>query len=98
MRRIVMEMKSRIPTLREATLDGALSWFAEMQNHQLLFHPEDDPADIVRIADGERIFSDREATEVRFVLDALDEQLGHEALMEAAYPVLIRASGFRLDA
>ena len=93
-----MEMKSRIPTLREASFDGALSWFAEMQNQNLLFHPEDDPADIVRIADGERIVSDREATEVRFVLDALDKQLGHEALIEAAYPVFMKASGFRLDA
>jgi hypothetical protein len=93
-----MEMKSRIPTLREASFDGALSWFAEMQNQKLLFHPEDDPADIVRIADGERVFSDREATEVRFVLDALDKQLGHEALIEAAYPVFMKASGFRLDA
>lgn len=93
-----MEMKSRIPTLREASFDGALSWFAEMQNLQLLFHPEDDPADIVRIADGERVFSNREAAEVRFALDALDKQLGHEALMEAAYPVFMRASGFRLDA
>lgn len=93
-----MEMKSRIPTLREASFDGALSWFAEMQNQQLLFHPEDDPVDIVRIAGGERVFSDREATEVRFVLDALDKQLGHEALMEAAYPVFMKAAGFRLDA
>lgn len=93
-----MEMESRMPTLREATFDGALSWFAEMQNQQLLFHPEDDPADIVRIADGEPVFSDREAAEVRFVLDALDKQLGHETLMEAAYPVLMKASGFRLDA
>lgn len=93
-----MEMNSRIPTLREATLDGALSWFAEMQNQQLLFHPEDDPDDIVRIADGERVFSDREAAEIRFVLDALDKQLGHESVMEAAYPVFMRASGFRLDA
>lgn len=93
-----MEMKSRIPTLHEATFDGALSWFAEMQNQQLLFHPEDDPADIVRIADGERVFSNREVAEVRFVLNALDKQLGHEALMEAAYPVFMRASGFRLDA
>lgn len=93
-----MEMKSRIPTLREATFDGALSWFAEMQNQQLLFHPEDDPADIVRVANGERVFSDREAAEVRFVLNALDNQIGHEALMEAAYPVFMKASGFRLDA
>ncbi len=93
-----MEMKSRIPTLREATFDCALSWFAEMQNQQLLFHPEDDPADIVRIADGERVFSDREAAEVRFVLDTLDKQLGHEALMETAYPVFMRACSYRLDA
>lgn len=93
-----MEMKSRIPTLREASFDGALSWFAEMQNQQLLFHPEDDPADIIRVADGDRVFSDREATEVRFVLNVLDKQLGHEALMDAAYPVFMRACGYRLDA
>lgn len=93
-----MEMKSRIPTLHEASFDGALSWFAEMQNQQLLFHPEDDPADIVRIADNKPVFSDREAVEIRFVLDALDRQIGHEALMDAAYPVFMRASGFRLDA
>jgi len=93
-----MEMKSRIPTLHEASFDGALAWFAEMQNQQLLFHPEDEPADIVRVTDGERVFSDREASEVRFVLDALDKQLGHEALVEAAYPVFMRASGIRLDA
>lgn len=93
-----MEMESRIPMLREATFDGALSWFAEMQNHQLLFHPEDDPADIVRIANGERVFSDREAAEVRFVLDAIDRQLGHQTLMDAAYRVFMMASGFRPDA
>lgn len=93
-----MEMKSRIPTLHEATFDGAQSWFAEMQNQQLLFHPEDDPTDIVRVADGKRVFTDREAAEICFVLDALDKQLGHGALMEAAYPVFMRASGFRLDA
>lgn len=93
-----MEMKSRIPTLREATFDGALSWFAEMQNQQLLFHPEDDPVDIVRIDDGERVFSDREAVEVRFVLDALDKQLGHETVMEVAYPVFMEACGFQLGA
>jgi hypothetical protein len=93
-----METKSRIPTLQEASFDGALAWFAEMQNQQLLFHPEDDPADIVRIADSKPVFSNREAMEVRFVLEALDRQIGHEALMEAAYPVFMRASGFRLDA
>lgn len=93
-----METKSRIPTLREATFDGAMLWFAEMQNQQLLFHPEDDPSDIVRIADGERVFSDHEAVEVRFVLDVLDKQLGHETLIEAAYPVFMKACGNQLNA
>lgn len=98
MRRIAIEMKSRMPALHEATFDGALLWFAEMQNQHLLFHLVDDPADIVRIADGERVFSDREAVEIRFVLDALDKQIGHEALIEAAYLVFMKSSGFRLDA
>lgn len=93
-----MEMKSRIPNLREVSFDGALMWFAEMQNQRLLFHPEDNPADIIRISDNSPVFSPREAEEVRFLVGTLDRELGHEKLIEAAYPIFMKACGNQLDA
>ena len=93
-----MEMKSRIPALRELSFDGALMWFSELQCQQLLFHPEEDPADIIRIADNTPLFSTREVEEVRFLIGELDKGLGHEKMIEAAYPVFMIVCGAQLDA
>jgi len=68
-----------------------------MQCRGLLFHPDDDPADIVVIQSGERMFRNRETEEARFVLDALFAVLG-DGVYEAAYPVMMNACGIRLDA
>ncbi|MGB9128956.1 MAG: hypothetical protein WCB97_04845 [Thiobacillus sp.] len=92
-----MHAQSRIPKLRDTTFDSALLWFSEMQCGKLLFHPEDDPADIITIADGERTFSDSEVKELRFLLDELDENLGHDKVIEAAYPIFMTAFGEHLD-
>ncbi len=73
-------------------------WFSEMQCGTLLFHPEDDPADIICIPNGERAFSDVEVNELRFLLNELEENLGHEKLIEAAYPIFMNAFGNQLDA
>lgn len=93
-----MNTQSRIPKLHDTTFDGALLWFSEMQCSRLLFHPEDDPSDIVRISSGERLFSTDEVSELRFVLNELDEKLGHEKMIEAAYPIFMKAFGNQLDA
>ncbi len=93
-----MHTQSRIPKLHDTTFDGALLWFSEMQCSKLLFHPEDDPADIIRISNGERLFSDEEVTELRLLLNELEEDLGHEKLIEAAYPIFMHAFGNQLDA
>lgn len=93
-----MHAQSRIPKLQDTTFDGALLWFSEMQCSRLLFHPEDDPADIFEIATGERSFSDAEVQELRFLLDELDENLGHDRMIEAAYPIFMNAFGIQLDA
>lgn len=93
-----MNAQSRIPKLHDTTFDGALLWFSEMQSSKLLFHPEDDPADIIRISSGERMFSTDEVSELRFVLNELEEGLGHERVIEAAYPIFMNACGQRLDA
>lgn len=93
-----MRTQSRIPKLRDATFDGALLWFSEMQCSNLLFHPEDDPVDIIRISNGERLFSDEEVQELRFLLNELEEVIGHEKVIEAAYPIYMNAFGIQLDA
>ncbi|MDO8991258.1 MAG: hypothetical protein Q7U91_16655 [Sideroxyarcus sp.] len=93
-----MHTQSRIPKLRDTTFDGALMWFSEMQCSKLLFHPEDDPADIFLISNGERMFSTDEVIELRYVLNEIEEDLGHEKLIEAAYPIFMKAFGNQLDA
>ena len=93
-----MHTQSRIPKLHDTTFDGALLWFSEMQCGNLLFHPEDDPAEIIRISNGERLFSDGEVNELRFLLGELEEGIGHEKVIEAAYPIFMKAFGNQLDA
>ncbi len=93
-----MHAQSRIPKLQDTTFDGALMWFSEMQCSNLLFHPEDDPADIICTRNGERTFSDGEVKELRFLLNELEKDLGHEKLIEAAYPIFMNACGVQLDA
>lgn len=93
-----MQTQSRIPKLHDITFDGALLWFSEMQCSKLLFHPEDDPADISCIPNGERAFSDVEVKELRFLLNELEESIGHEKVIGAAYPIFMNAFGNQLDA
>lgn len=93
-----MKTESRIPKLSAVSFDGALMWFSEMKCRELLFHPEDDPSDIIRIADGVRVFSDNEVEELRFLVDEMEAGLGHEKMIEAAYPIFMTACGIQLDA
>ena len=93
-----MHAQSRIPKLRNTTFDSALLWFSELQCEGLLFHPEDDPADIIKISNDEPMFSEAEVQELRFLLDELDDGLGHNRMIEAAYPIFMNAFGRQLDA
>jgi len=80
---------SRIPKLKSVDFDGALCWFTEMQVNGLMFHPDDDPADIIR-PDGEgSMFSAHEEAEVRSVMDQLFDAL-HDEVYDAAYPVVMK--------
>jgi len=90
--------QSRIPKLHDTTFDGALMWFSEMQCSKLLFHPEDDPGDIICTLNGDRTFSDGEVRELRFLINELEESLGYEKMIEAAYPIFMNAYGIQLDA
>lgn len=93
-----MQTQSRIPNLNAVSFDGALLWFSEMQCQNLLFHPEDDPAEIVRISDGTKTFSKQEVMEIRFFLGELETGIGHEKVIEAAYPIFMNACGNQMDA
>jgi len=92
-----MNSQSRIPKLNSLSVDGALVWFSEMQTKGLIFHPDDDPAEIVSIGDWKRTFSDPEVSELRFVMGELFNSLG-DAVYEASYPIVMKAFGQHLDA
>lgn len=93
-----MQTNSRIPQLTEASFDGALLWFSQLQCEGLLFHPEDDLDDIYRISDKQKLFSDSEVSELRFVINELETSLGHDQMIEAAYPIFMNTMGIQLDA
>ena len=83
-----MQTQSRIPKLTEMSFDGALMWFSELQYSDLLFHPEDDPDQIFNISDNSKTFSACEVQELRWVLDELEDEIGHDDVVSAAYPIL----------
>ncbi len=93
-----MSNESRIPEIPELSFDGALIWFSRMQCEGMLFHPEDDPADIVRAEDGARVFTASEVDVLRQRISRMETALGHDAMIEAAYPLFMNAFGLRLDA
>ena len=93
-----MHTQSRIPKLHDTTFDGALLWFSEMQCSKLLFHPEDDPAELSASQAVNVSFSDDRGKELRFLLNELEEGIGHEKVIEAAYPIFMNASAYQLDA
>ena len=93
-----MNTQSRIPKLNDVSFDGALLWFSEMKCRDLLFHPDDDPATLEKISDGTPSFTAPEIEEVRFIIDELDAGIGHDQVIEAAYPIAMHAMGIMLDA
>jgi hypothetical protein len=93
-----MQTISRIPKLTKTSFDGALVWFSELQCEGLLFHPEDDPDTIFQAADNQKTFSQTEVAELRFVLDKIETSIGHDKMIDAAYPIFMNAMGIKLDA
>lgn len=93
-----MQIQSRIPKLNEVSFDGALMWFTQLQEQDLLFHPEDDPISIVKITDGSPTFTSSEVRELHFLLNELENGIGHEQVIKAAYPVFMSAFSLSLDA
>jgi len=90
-------MENRIPAYDSVNPDGMQIWFAEMSVRGLLFHPEEDPAEIIRMGTWERSFTDSEADQIRGILGSMFAEHGDETI-SACYPIFMRAVGQRLDA
>lgn len=91
-----MSQISRIPKWTGHNFDGMLVWFSEMSVRGLLFHPDDDPSEIISTASGTRLFSDAEAAELRSTVSEMFELKGDE-VYEAGLPIF-RATLGQFDA
>ena len=80
------------PVLRDTTAESMVSWFAAMAERGLLFHPDDDPVQVVRLRDGKPLFSAEESMLVSEVLDALFDAHG-ELVYQAALPYFMDSLG-----
>ncbi|MDD4964653.1 MAG: hypothetical protein PHI11_12130 [Gallionella sp.] len=87
---------SRIPAWENGSFDGMFAWFSEMSVRGLLFHPDDDPSDIVSVEDGASIFSDAESSALRQIITKMFV-LNGDNVYEAGLPVF-RASIGQFDA
>jgi hypothetical protein len=81
-------MKNRIPECVDFTFDGMLYWFAELSKRGLLFHPDDDPAEIASLVGGGKTFSSTEAKKLRRLLGKMFAISG-DVVYEAAYPAFM---------
>ncbi len=79
---------SRIPFSNDLSFDGINQWFLAMQAQGLLFHPDDDPADIVCNKSCSPLFTPLEINELRNLLNIMFEHQGDD-VYEAAYPVFM---------
>lgn len=87
-----MQNFSRIPQCADHSFDGMLLWFSEMSIRGLLFHPDDDPADVIDGKTGSYIFSEDEAVELRVIVSAMFGAAGDE-VYDAGLPVFRAALG-----
>lgn len=84
---------SRVPDFSDISLDGLSVWFGEMSARNLIFHPENEPREVVDIADGARTFDDVECAKLQRIMDAMYKHFG-EQVLEAAYPNFMKKAGF----
>ena len=92
-----MNVANRIPACKEFTFDGMLNWFAEMSDKELLFHPDEDPAEMIRIADNSPLFNEKEVRQLRRTINRMFVENGDE-VYEAAYPIFMKRMKIQLDA
>jgi hypothetical protein len=92
-----MNSTSRIPALNDTSFDGMQAWFAQLSTRGMLFHVDDEPAEIINVGTSERIFSDEEAAVLRAAIAELFSKHGDD-VYQAEYPIFMKAAGMRFDA
>jgi hypothetical protein len=90
-------VSSRIPSYKENGFDGMLQWFSEMSNLGFLFHPDDEPENIVYISSGVQLFSNAECKIINEIYRSMFSKFGDD-VYEAAYPIFMKAINNKLDA
>lgn len=90
--------KTRIPKLTETSFDGALLWFNRLQEQNLLFHPEDDLTSLFNIKSGLPTFTTTEIEDLQQILQSLENSIGHEQIIDAAYPIFKNAFSLASEA
>jgi hypothetical protein len=80
---------TRIPTLPNSTRAGAQKWLAQMHKQELLFHPDDNPSEIIGITDGKPTFTQAECDEVAQALKLMFMHHG-DTVYELAFDVVSR--------
>lgn len=86
---------SRIPDFSNKTREGMSFWFSEMAVRDLLFHPEDRPSDIFRIATGEKMFTKEECSKLDVIMSEMFHRFG-DGVCQTAYPIFMKAAVFSL--
>jgi hypothetical protein len=67
---------NRIPILTSTSPLHAEQWFSALRANGLIFHPDDDPAEIVDVISGEAVFSASEIAQLRSTMSMLFTNLG----------------------
>ena len=71
-------IKSRIPRLGRSTVKSISAWLSDMHSNSLLFCLDNDPAELVRIADGATMFSAVEVSQLRKILVLIRRCVGED--------------------
>jgi hypothetical protein len=80
---------TRIPTLANNSRTAARKWLTQMHESELLFHPDNNPYELVQIADGSPTFTPQECEEASQALKLMFLHHG-DAVYELAMDAVSR--------
>jgi len=85
-----LEILNRIPEVKNDSIEAMQDWFNEMKEKGLLFHPDDDPREIVSLIDVKlgSIFTEEESNLLDGIIDSFFRIHG-----EAVYDAGLKATG-----
>ena len=87
---------NRIPECNSTDFSAMSCWFEALASKGLLFHPEDDPEDIIELDSGLPTFTPDEVLKVRNILSEFFEANGNQ-VVAACYPIFMTACGLNGD-